>query len=172
MKKVIFLSGIHGVGKGYISKQIEKEINIPIYEASKLICLIGGLINKDKKVKNVNNNQNLLVNSINTLVEHDIFILDGHTCLINRENLIESIDINLFRKINVIGVILVYDDVNIISQRLYDRDGINFDKLLLNNLQNSELLNTKKISEEFNIPLLLFKNGDDIKILVNFIRSL
>ena len=28
MKKIIFLSGIHGVGKGYIKEEIKKEINI------------------------------------------------------------------------------------------------------------------------------------------------
>lgn len=172
MKKVIFLSGIHGVGKGFISKQIEKEINIPIYEASKLIRLNGGLIDKNKKVNNVNSNQNLLVDSINNLVEHDIFILDGHTSLINKENIIESINIDIFRKINIIGIVSIYDDVNIISERLYKRDNINFDKILLDNLQKSELLNTKKLSEELGIPLLSFKNGDDIKILTNFIRNL
>lgn len=172
MKKVIFLSGIHGVGKGFISKRIEKEINIPIYEASKLICLNGGLIDKDKKVKNVNGNQDLLINSINNLVEHDIFILDGHTCLINNENCIESIDIDIFRRINVIGIVLVYDDINIISERLYKRDNIHFDKLLLDNLQKFEILNTEKLSEELRVPLLSFKNGDDIKRLINFIKDL
>lgn len=172
MKKVIFLSGIHGVGKGFISKQIEKEINIPIYEASKLIRLNGGIIDKDKKVNNVNSNQDLLINSINNLVEHDIFILDGHTCLINNENCIESIDIDIFRRINVIGIVLVYDDINIISERLYKRDNIRFDKLLLDNLQKSEILNTEKLSEELRVPLLSFKNGDDIKRLINFIKNL
>lgn len=172
MKKVIFLSGIHGVGKGFISKQIEKEINIPIYEASKLIRLNGGLIDKDKKVNNVNSNQDLLINSINNLVEHDIFILDGHTCLINNENCVESIDIDIFRRINVIGIVLVYDDINIISERLYKRDNIGFDKLLLDNLQKSEILNTEKLSEELRVPLLSFKNGDDIKRLINFIKNL
>ena len=172
MKKVIFLSGIHGVGKGFISKQIEKEINMPIYEASKLIRLNGGIIDKDKKAKNVNDNQDLLINSINNLVEHDTFILDGHTCLINNENRIELIDIEIFRRINVIGIVLVYDDINIISERLYKRDNIYFDKSLLDDLQKSERLNTEKLSEELRVPLLSFKNGNDIKRLIDFIKSL
>lgn len=172
MKKVILLSGIHGVGKGFISKQIEKKINIPIYEASKLICSNGGLIDKNKKVNNVNSNQDLLVDSINNLVDHDLFILDGHTCLINNENHVELIDIDIFRRINVIGIILVYDDINIISERLAKRDNTNFDKLLLNDLQKAEVLNTEKLSKELSIPLLFFKNGDDINRLINFIKDL
>lgn len=172
MKKVILLSGIHGVGKGFISRQIEKKINIPIYEASKLIRTNGGLINKNKKVNNVNSNQDLLVNSINNLVDYDLFILDGHTCLINNENHVELIDIDIFRRINVIGIVLVYDDVNIISERLDKRDNTHFDKLLLDDLQKAEVLNTEKLSKELSIPLLFFKNADDIDRLINFIKDL
>ncbi len=172
MKKIIFLSGIHGVGKGYIAKQIKKEINISIYEASDLIRLNGVSTDEKKKVNNVKLNQELLINSINNLTCNETFILNGHTCLLTSDNKIESIDISYFKKIHIIGIISVYDDINIIEDRLYERDNIHFDKITLNNLQNAEIENTKQLSEKLRIPLLLFKNGNDIKNLINFITNL
>lgn len=99
MKKIILLSGIHGVGKGYITGQLKKEISIPIYEASKLIRLNGVASDRDKIVDNVANNQELLVNSINNLIKEEIFILDGHTCLITADRNIESMISITLRKL-------------------------------------------------------------------------
>ena len=117
-------------------------------------------------------NQELLINSINNLTCNETFILNGHTCLLTSDNKIESIDISYFKKIHIIGIISVYDDINIIEDRLYERDNIHFDKITLNNLQNAEIENTKQLSEKLRIPLLLFKNGNDIKNLINFITNL
>ena len=172
MKKIILLSGIHGVGKGYITGQLKKEISIPIYEASKLIRLNGVASDRDKIVDNVANNQELLVNSINNLIKEEIFILDGHTCLITADRNIESIDINYFREINIIGIISIYDDINIIKERIYKRDNINFSKSLLDDLQRTEIENTKRLSKQLCTPLLVFKNGDNINRLIDFVKSL
>ena len=73
---------------------------------------------------------------------------------------------------NIIGIILLYDDIDIIEDRLYKRDNIYFEKNILNDLQNAEIKNTKRLSDELGIPLLAFKNGDDIKTLINFITNL
>lgn len=172
MKEIIFLSGIHGVGKGYIAKKIKKEINISIYEASDLIRLNGISTDEKKRTSNVKFNQELLINSINNLTCNGTFILNGHTCLLTSDDKIESIDINYFKKINIIGIISVYDDIDIIEDRLYKRDNIHFDKITLNNLQKVEIENTKQLSEKLCVPLLSFKNGDDIKTLIHFITNL
>ena len=145
MKKIIFLSGIHGVGKGYIKEEIKKEINIPIYEASELIRLNGVVTDENKKVSNVK---------------------------FTKDNKIETIDISYFKRMNIIGIISLYDEIDIIEERLDKRDNIHFDKNILNDLQNTEIKNTKQLSEELGIPLLAFKNGDDMKILINFINNL
>lgn len=172
MKKIIFVSGIHGVGKGYIAKQIKNEINISIYEASNLIRLNGVSTDEKKKVSNVKLNQDLLINSINNLKCNETFILNGHTCLLTSDNKIESIDINYFKKINIIGIISVYNDIDIIEDRLYKRDNIHFDKIILDNLQKIEVENAKQLSEKMSIPLLSFKSGDDIETIINFITNL
>lgn len=172
MKKIIFVCGIHGVGKGYITKQIKNEINISIYEASDLIRLNGVSTDEKKKVSNVKFNQKLLIKSINNLTRNETFILNGHICLLTSDNKIESIDISYFKKINIIGIISVYDDIDIIEDRLYKRDNIHFDKITLDNLQKVEIENAKQLSEKLCIPLLLFKNSDDIKKIINFITNL
>lgn len=172
MRNVIFFSGIHGVGKGFISEKIKSKINIPIYSASELIRLNGISSDTNKKVDNVTNNQKQLIKSINDLIKDKIFVLDGHTCLINNQNEIESIKLEIFKEMNIIGAILILDDINLIKDRIYKRDFINFDLELLARLQKSEIRNMKMISNDLNIPLLFFKNGDNIQNIVDFIKVL
>ena len=75
-------------------------------------------------------------------------------------------------KIHIIVIISVYDNINIIENSLYERDNIHFDKITLNNLQNAESEYTKQLPEKLRVPLLSFKNGNDIKNLINFITNL
>ena len=73
---------------------------------------------------------------------------------------------------NIIGAILIFDEINLIKDRIYKRDFINFDLELLDRLQKSEIRNMKMISNDLNIPLLFFKNGDNIQNIVDFINVL
>lgn len=172
MKKIILLTGIHGVGKGYISNLIREKIKLPIYEASKLIKQTGNSSDYNKKVKNINKNQELLYMGINSFVKEDIFILDGHTCLLNINGEIEKINLSILRKFNVKGIIFVHDEANSIISRLYNRDRINYEYKVINNFQNFEYENSKKLAEELNIPFLKFKNGENIKKIIDFLEIL
>lgn len=172
MKKIILLTGIHGVGKGYISNLIREKIKLPIYEASKLIKQTGNSSDYNKKVKNINKNQELLYMGINSFVKEDIFILDGHTCLLNINGEIEKINLSILRKFNVKGIIFVHDEANSIISRLYNRDRINYEYKVINNFQNFEYENSKKLAKELNIPFLKFKNGENIKKIIDFLEIL
>lgn len=71
---VIFISGVHGVGKTTFSKVVSEAVGIPAFSAGTLIGnYIGRLTTIDKQVADVTGNQNILVQAVRSLhkVQHD-----------------------------------------------------------------------------------------------------
>ena len=90
---MIFVSGIHGVGKTYFCNMVKDELGIKNYSASQLIAGRRGkgfLV--DKFVSDIDDNQAILLDAINELRQADEeFILDGHFCLSNEDGVIARI---------------------------------------------------------------------------------
>lgn len=172
MKNIILLTGIHGVGKGYISSCVKNHIKIPIYEASKLIKQSGNVSDLNKKVYNINDNQEILYNAINDYVKEKLFILDGHTCLLNKNGEIEKIDLQSLNKFDIIGIIYIYDNIENIKERLYKRDKIMYDTKKLDLFQKLEYENSLALSKNLNIKLFEFKNGEDINLIINYLKEM
>lgn len=172
MKKIILLTGIHGVGKGYISSCIKNCIKIPIYEASRLIKQSGNVSDLNKKVCNINNNQDILYSAINNYVKENLFILDGHTCLLNKDGGIEKISFQSLYKFNIVGIIYIYDNIENIKERLYKRDKIVYDIKKLDLFQKLEYENSLALSKNLNIRLFEFKNGEDINLIINYLKEM
>ncbi len=171
-KKIILLTGIHGVGKGYLAEQIKDKVKIPIYEASDLIKKIANDVETHKKVKDIKKNQNILYESIKTVVLDDFFILDGHTCLLNKDGKIEKIDLISLKKLNIIGVICLYDDAKQIKKRLIKRDSYIYSEKLLTEFQQAELSNAKQLALEQKIPFMKYKANSNIELIMDFIRGI
>ena len=99
-KKIILLSGVHGVGKGYFLKEkFENDNRFEILGASSLISKYKKADDAGyKKVQNVSNNQQILLTALSiekNKINKDI-ILDGHICMINAEGKVESIPEKFF----------------------------------------------------------------------------
>lgn len=172
MKKVILLTGIHGVGKSYILNSIKEKISIPIYTASYLIRKNGNKSDFNKKVLNIRKNQEYLSYAIENFVKEDKFILDGHTCLWNEKLEIEKIDFNNLKKIDVCSVIFIYDEVGKIKCRLYKRDQQNYSYNILDQFQKTEFMTSKELSKQLQIPFFCFKSTGDLNILINYIQKI
>ncbi|MCZ9981683.1 hypothetical protein OFR20_09155 [Brachyspira hyodysenteriae] len=85
MSKIIFISGIHGVGKNYIANIIKEYLTINVYSASDLIEKYSKMdTDIDKKVLNIDANQQNLISSIDIFVKDKLFILLGHFCLFDK----------------------------------------------------------------------------------------
>ncbi|MFK8377112.1 ATP-binding protein [Capnocytophaga canimorsus] len=103
MKKsnIIFVGGIHGVGKSTICHRICIEQNIEYLSASELIKWRD--FNKEvnnKKVDNLLFTQDRLIEGLKNRVQKDkTYILDGHYCLLNGNNEIEKIPFETFEQI-------------------------------------------------------------------------
>lgn len=169
--KIIAVIGIHGVGKNHILSQISNDIYFKWYDASSLIKIEIGESDKAKKVIDINSNQKILIDSIGKNIIDSIAILNGHFCIINNKNEIHRIPKEILKKLNIIKVILIVDDIDKISNRIKLRDNVDWDKQFLNRLQKAEKEYSTEVTREFNIPQFIHKNGDDLEGIVKFINE-
>ena len=56
-----FFGGIHGVGKTFLCKRLSSQLSIKHFSAGELI---NQGIQKNKEVKSINSNQNVIINSM------------------------------------------------------------------------------------------------------------
>ncbi|RKP47855.1 AAA family ATPase [Cohnella endophytica] len=174
MSNLIFIGGVHGVGKTQLSSDLERQLKLETYSASKLISDIKKIrFAKNKRVKNIRDNQEILLYAINQLdIRSKFFILEGHFCLINEEGEITRIPENSFRKLNPKGIIVKIDDVEKISDRLSRRDMEQFDIAFLKSFQEEEIDYAKEISQGLGIPYLIYSAESSISSIRKFIESL
>jgi len=85
-RKIIFIGGIHGVGKSTLRKKITNVMDIQSYSASSLIKSVSDLnFPSDKKIKGINKNQDLLIDAVDKYIDPNRYcLLDGHFCLLNQ----------------------------------------------------------------------------------------
>lgn len=91
-RKIIFLGGIHGVGKGTLYNQLKLKYDIPHFSASKLLKWTEISLPDNKKVVDFDLTQERLLRGIGDNILHDrLTILDGHFSLLNNKGIPEPI---------------------------------------------------------------------------------
>lgn len=153
--KVSFIGGIHGVGKSTICKDICRKLNIEYLSASTL--LKWNDINQDeknKKVKNIPDTQNRLILGLkNRIQDGNHYLLDGHFCLLDRNNEIVNIPLETFKQINPLSLNIILGNIEEVRKRLETRDGKIYEYDLLERLQDKELIYAKYLSETLGLTL-------------------
>jgi adenylate kinase len=169
---IIFVAGTHGVGKGYLCKQIETNLNLLTYSASALIKEEKkSAVDLAKKVIDPDSNQNHLVNALYKLkTSSNTIILDGHFCLFDGASIIE-IGIDIFESMPLKGVIILHDEPKIIFERMQARDGESLAIEIIQELQRKEIEHGKKIAEALNYPLLIIASSE-FSNAINWIKPL
>ncbi|HQQ74047.1 MAG TPA: ATP-binding protein [Pseudomonadales bacterium] len=157
---IIFLAGVHGVGKGFISDRICKNLSLPKFSASTLIKKQKNApVDQNKNVIDAEKNQDHLIDALNSLHIHDgAILLDGHFCLSSSSGIIE-VPISTFNSMQLKGVVLLTADPELIHQRLTSRDGKAMDVKMIASLQTSEIARAKTVSNILDVPL--FISGQD-----------
>lgn len=165
MKRTVLIAGIHGVGKTHYCSLI-KDKNYEHYTASSLIKKASGnfKVDDNKKVRNVDANQQILINAFKELrtKRNTIFLFDGHFVLLDKNMKFQKINLEIFKEFNLSEIIVLIDDVSNIMKRLKYRDKVNHLTIeILDEMQNLEIEHATFIAEELDIPLQIINLKDD-----------
>lgn len=170
MARIIFIAGVHGVGKGTVCIKIELLTGFPHYSASSLIKSIKNSdVDKNKVVIDASKNQDDLLTAIAQLgAKTEYILIDGHFCLQTRSGIFD-IPISTFKGMDLAGILLLTDDISEIHRRLHNRDGKSLDENTLGELQDREKIRAKYIAEKLDVPMSEAKihNFDDIQAWFN-----
>lgn len=166
---MIFLSGIHGVGKDYFSKELEKIIDIKSYSASELIEKTRKVkFESDKKTREIEKNQEALINAIEKN-NHEEYILNGHFCLLNPEGKIEKIPIKTFYILKPEKIIILKEKPEIIVARRAIRDNVEVPIKETKEFQKEEINYGKEVAKSLEIPILIINPREEIEKAIDFI---
>ena len=162
---MIFVCGIHGVGKTQYCKLLSIETGRKCFCASELILKKEKKNFHQKKVDNIKLNQSILIDEVESVKSTGIdFILDGHLCLLNKKGKIELINREIIRALKINLLIVLVDKPYVIQERIKQRDGIIWDEQFVKLFQEIEVEYAKKLGQDLNIDYKIVSNGIESQI--------
>ena len=162
---MIFISGVHGVGKSYFCNIVKDRTGIESYSASKLITERKKQgFPASKLIPDIDENQQYLLDGKE-------FIIDGHFCLLNGEGIITRIGLDTFTTLNPDAIILLTEEPDIIASRRKGRDGIVHPVKEIKAFQDEESLYAEEVSKLLGVPLKISKGSTDTEATIDFITS-
>lgn len=153
--QIIFVAGVHGVGKTVFSERLSRALGVPRLSASMLIAEhIKAPAATNKRVKNVEANQDALVAAIESHpINSKQFILDGHFCVFDSSDTVKKVSPEVFKTLAPVVVVLLHDEIQEIHKRLESREAKKFDIELLNRLQKTEIEHANEVCNLLDIPM-------------------
>jgi len=172
-RKIVFIAGIHGVGKTTLCDYLSTELSLKYYSASNLIRDYGRIkFPKSKHIVDISGNQDVLIRAINEFLEPDkMSILDGHFCLLDENGDITRIPSTTYKQMKPQAIICLYEDVDVICERLKSRDRYSHDSGLLSTFQGAEISYAREISDSLGVPIFVGKPGEDREKIRDFITN-
>lgn len=152
---VVFINGVHGVGKGHLCKILAPIINAEHITASSLIGMRKSL-GSAKPITGIDANQSILVEEFRLLESSkNTILLDGHFCLFDSELRIQYLPIALFRALDVAHVISLTCSPQTAKDRLEKRDGEGLGLALkcITELQLAESRHSRMVASELGLSM-------------------
>lgn len=170
---MIFISGVHGVGKSYFCNLVKAATGIECFSAS---TLIRDRKNQDfpadKQVADIDENQLYLLAAVDDLRANlGEFLLDGHFCLLNTEGKIARIPINTFTTLEPEAIILLTENPDVIARRRQERDNVEHNAFDIEAFQNEEIKYAKEVAELLQVPLKISSGSNDLNNTIDFIKD-
>ena len=174
LHKIIFIGGVHGVGKTPLCKSVCTKFNVIHHSASKLIEKYSHIkFSSNMRVENINRNQEILIQAINKYLDiNKNYLLDGHFCLLNQDGIITEIPLPTFTVISPVAIILLYENPSNIYSRLKNKGKKIYDMDLLTSFQEQELRYSRAVATKLNIPYLKTNPITDREIIDKFIADM
>lgn len=165
-RKIIFVGGIHAVGKGTVCKELAEKFNFEHLSASQVLKWDEISDSKNKKVQNFTTTQDRLLTNLNRIVKpNEKYLLDGHFTLLNSNGEPEKIDEATFIGIQPKSIILLTCETKIIFERLKQRDDSIYKLSVLEKMQQMEVEHANYISKKLEIPLFTVIDGNTSSVI-------
>lgn len=162
---IIFIAGVHGVGKGTLAKQVSKETGISCFTASDLIKESKRApVDYQKNVIDAEKNQEYLVSMVlEKTIVHDPLILDGHFTLWSDQEVF-SIPIAVFQNLPIQAIILVEEPPETVGSRLSVRDGSSKTVEQIAQALKRERDRAMLVQQELGVPMLTVSSNQSNKV--------
>lgn len=173
LHKIIFVGGVHGVGKTTLCKSLSLGFHIEHHSASGLISKLKQVHFTSKLTDNIEGNQDALIVAVGEFLNYDkYYLIDGHFCLINQDGNVIKIPLSIYTEMAPKAIILLQDNPEDIHRRLIKRDKEKFNVNFLRTFQEAEISYSETIAADLAIPYLQANPFTDMKIISNFVSSL
>lgn len=159
-KNIIFLGGVHGVGKNTLCRASLNDTSIVALSSSEVLRWSEISPKENKKVKDINATQDRLIAGLRKMIEFDRkYILDEHFCLLDKDGEVKRIPFETFRAINPSGIVVLTDSPSLIVKRLSERDNTKYTTSLIDSFQKEEVEYAKEVSSILSIPFIELKGA-------------
>ncbi|MBI3229508.1 MAG: AAA family ATPase [Burkholderiales bacterium] len=153
---VIFLAGVHGVGKGFLGTPAAQTLGMSHFTASQLIREEKGRATwgQDKKAVDLDDNQQALIRAVALRQStHNAILLDGHFVLRNAQGILVPLEQKVFAQLQLCGVILLSENTGVIANRLRLRDSVDVKVVEIAELADAEIRHARIVCAELGLPL-------------------
>jgi adenylate kinase len=170
---MIFVGGIHGVGKSYFCEKAKTELGVQFYSASKLISnRKRSGFPKSKFIPDIDENQQFLIDAVNELnATSPRYLLDGHFCLLDGDGAITRIAAQTFSAIQPDAIVVLTESPEVIAERRQTRDEIVHSTSELEQFQSNEINYAKEIAALLSIPIYVSTGASDTGNAIDFIKT-
>ncbi|BAP87351.1 flagellar adenylate kinase [Burkholderiales bacterium GJ-E10] len=166
---VIFVAGVHAVGKTTLCKQAEQTKEIAHYSASDLIReeKANAVPEQGKVVTEVDAPQRHLIRAVHRVLPRHggKILLDGHFSLLTATGKIEMISVDVFHALGLERVVVLHDEPVAIAARWSRRDGGAVDLAMVTTHQEEELRHARHVAQTLAIPLTEVRAFDTVAFM-------
>lgn len=158
---IIFIGGIHGVGKTYLGAPAAKSLGLRHATASQLIREERGLQSwgADKRVEGIDENQAALISATKRVRSTgERLLLDGHFVLRGPNGELNEIKSNVFHDLQISAILLLHASVDVVSERLRARGDTSWTETELQLLAEREETHARRIAGELGISFTYLNN--------------
>ncbi len=159
---LLFMGGVHGVGKSTLAEEMPKLMGYQHFNAGDLISARRKKMTKaEKRVQDIKGNQDVLLEEIRRIqTRHRRLLITGHFTLLNQEGKIEPVDVAVFRTMKPDRLILLQGNAEMIRDNLQNRDHKKYDLSFIRKWQAEEKAQARCVSDTLGVHLDMIASDD------------
>ena len=162
--RVVFVGGVHGVGKSTCCQQASERNGLQWHTASSLIKAErqSTIDERSREVLDPQENQELLIRGVHKLrtTVHERVILDGHFTLLKPDGAIIAVEIDIFLQLKLERIVIFRDEPASIFNRIRERDGKEWSISMIDVHQEAEIKRAYIVASILRIPICTLNSFD------------